>query len=258
VPCRPTGHRQGVSVHPWSPASERDEAWFEPTPATLGPPPEEPRAVRVRVALWRARPAVAALAVVTVVLAAARMAAPPPEVRVPVVVITQDVAAGDRLDARVLRVVDARPGSVPDGAPTAVEEVVGREALVALPAGLPVVDAVLAGNRFAVAPPEGTVVVAVRLADPAVTGLLRPGDRVDLVTAAAADGGTSVAADVVARGALVLDRTTVDDAAGPLGLGASAGGAVLTVVAVPPEDGRRLAAVLGWADVGAVLVGVDR
>ncbi|WP_225755331.1 RcpC/CpaB family pilus assembly protein [Actinotalea sp. Marseille-Q4924] len=138
-----------------------------------------------------------------------------------------------------------------------MDALTGREALVDLPAGLPLVEGVLAGERFAVAAPAGTVVVAVRLADPAVTGLLRPGDRVDLVTAAPADGGApGVAADVVARGALVLDRTTVTDTTGPLGLtGPGNAGAVLTVVAVPPDEGRRLAAVVGWTDVGAVLVG---
>lgn len=250
-----------MTLDPWpdTPATSTDAHRREVGPVLLGPPPVDPRAARVRVALWRARPVAAGLAAVAVVLGAARTAAPPPERGVAVVVTAVDVAPGDRLDARALRVVQARPGTVPDGAPTTVEDVLGREALVALPAGLVVVEAVLAGQRFAVEPPVGTVVVAVRLADPAVTGLLRPGDRVDLVTAAAADGTTTaVTADVVARDALVLDRTTVDDTGGPLGLGTPTSGAVLTVVAVPPEVGRRLAAVLGWADVGAVLVDGDR
>lgn len=241
----------------WDEAAAAAEPWREPPPDRILPAPPDPRAARLRVALWRVRPAAVALALAALVLVAARLAAPPPAATVAVVVTTTAVAAGTPLDATTLRLVDARPGTVPDGAATSVDALVGREALVALPAGLPVVEAVLAGTRFAVAAPEGTVVVAVRLADPAVTGLLRPGDRVDLVTAAATDGGPqTVAADVVARGALVLDRTTVADAAGPLGLGPAAdGGAVLTVVAVPPEEGRRLAAIVGWADVGAVLVG---
>lgn len=228
--------------------------------AGLGPPPADPPAARVRVALWRARRPAAVGAAVLLALLSARAAAPPPPVTVPVVVTSTAVAAGEALDATMLRLTRATPGSVPAGAAASVEAVVGRAPLVALPAGLTVVDEVLAGERFAVEPPAGTVVVAVRLADPAVTGLLRPGDRVDLVTAATADGppadgSPAVAADVVARDALVLDRTAVAQDAGPLGLGGADRGGVLTVVAVPPEDGRRLAAVVGWADLGAVLVG---
>jgi Flp pilus assembly protein CpaB len=212
--------------------------------------------VRLRVALWRARTPTAVGAAVLLALLGARLAAPPAPETVPVVVTATAVAAGEPLDATTLRLARARPGTVPTGAAASLETVVGRTPLVPLPAGLAVVDEVLAGERFAVEPPAGTVVVAVRLADPAVTGLLEPGDRVDLVTAAATDGTQTVAADVVARDALVLDRTTATDDAGPLGLGGSADGAgVLTVVAVPPDDGRRLAAVVGWADLGAVLVG---
>jgi Flp pilus assembly protein CpaB len=198
---------------------------------------------------------VVGVAVLAVVVT--RVAAPPPPVTVPVVVTTTPVPAGTPLDATMLRVARLDPASAPAGRATSVDPVVGRAPLVPLPVGLPVVEEVLAGDRFAVEPPPGTVVVAVRLADPAVTGLLRPGDRVDLVTAAAAeDGSEVVAADVVAHEALVLDRTAVTADAGPLGLGGESGtGAVLTVVAVPPDDGRRLAAVVGWADLGAVLVG---
>ncbi|MBC7292422.1 MAG: flagellar biosynthesis protein FlgA [Actinotalea sp.] len=242
-----------IAPAPWpTDGAGPPDAWAAPSP--LGPAPPDPPAARLRVAVWRARPTLAALAVVGLVLVAARLAAPPPAPTVPVVVTAVDVAAGATLDAAALRVVAAPPGAVPDGAPRTVDAVVGREALVPLPAGLPVVAEVLAGERFAVPAPRGTVVVAVRLADPAVSGLLRPGDRVDLVTAATG-AAQPVAADVVARGALVLDRTSVTATTGPLGLGSADGGAVLTVVAVPPEDGRRLAAVVGWADLGAVLVG---
>lgn len=260
----PTAHRGPVTADPdlgldaWPDATGAGAAdhWSGPGPDRLGPAPLDPPAARLRLALWRARPGLVALAAAGLLLGAARLAAPPPPATVPVVVTATEVPAGAQLDAPALRVVAARPGAVPDGAPTSVEQVVGREALVRLPAGLPLVEEVLAGERFAVPPPEGTVVVAVRLADPAVTELLRPGDRVDLVTATAGEGDAGPGADVVARDALVLDRTTVTDATGPLGLGADPGaGAVLTVVAVPPEDGRRLAAVVGWADVGAVLVG---
>lgn len=233
------------------------DARHGPPPEHLGPAPVDPPAARLRVALWRARRGAVAGALALLTLVAARLAAPPPPATVEVVVTATPVAAGTPLDATMLRRAQAEPGTVPDGAATSVETLLGRAPLVALPAGLAVVDEVLAGERFAVEPPAGTVVVAVRLADPAVTGLLEPGDRVDLVTAAASqDGSQAVAADVVAHGALVLDRTTVTDGAGPLGLGAPGdAGAVLTVVAVPPDDGRRLAAVVGWADIGAVLVG---
>nr|WP_297425809.1 RcpC/CpaB family pilus assembly protein [uncultured Actinotalea sp.] len=228
-----------------------------PVSPRLGPAPVDPPAARFRVALWRARRLLGVAGLAALALVVVRVVAPAPPVTVPVVVTTTQVAAGTPLDATMLRVARVDPASAPTGRATSVEPVLGRAPLVPLPVGLPVVEEVLVGDRFAVEPPPGTVVVAVRLADPAVTGLLRPGDRVDLVTAAAAeDGSEVVAADVVAREALVLDRAAVNEDAGPLGLGGGSGtAAVLTVVAVPPDDGRRLAAVVGWADLGAVLVG---
>ena len=155
----------------------------------------------MRVLLWRTRRIRAVLLLVLVGLALARQAAPPPPVSVPVVVAARDVDAGSALDAADLRVAHVPAGLAPQAAHADVQALVGRTVAVAVPRGLPLVDASLAGDRFAVDAPEGTVVVPVQVGAGAVTGLLRPGDRVDLVSTAVPDLWTSGCADTFPGGA---------------------------------------------------------
>ncbi|WP_149202365.1 SAF domain-containing protein [Actinotalea subterranea] len=159
------------------------------------------RAVAVRVLLWRTRRIRAVLLLVLVGLALARQAAPPPPVSVPVVVAARDLDAGSALDAADLRVAHVPAGLAPQAAHADVQALVGRTVAVAVPRGLPLVDASLAGDRFAVDAPEGTVVVPVQVGAGAVTGLLRPGDRVDLVSTAVPDLWTSGCAGTFPGGA---------------------------------------------------------
>lgn len=183
----------------------------------------------LRVAAWRARRAFLPLAVVLAALlvsGALRTALTPPPTGVPVLVAARDLPAGHVLAGRDLDVVHVPPAAAP--APGLAEsDLVGRELVVAVPAALPLVPALLAGDRFALDPPEGTVVVALTPADATTAALLRPGDRVDLVTEAGA----------LARAALVLEITE-PGAAGLLGTAGSPG----MVVAVTPAEGRALAA----------------
>jgi len=162
-------------------------------------------------------------------------------------------------------VVRMPAGLVPDGATSDPSALVDRAVTAGVPSGLPVVAAQLDGDRFGLALPAGTVAVPIRLADPAVAGLLRPGDRVDLVAPTGVDGwaGAEAApATVLARGALVLEvlNRAAEDAGllGGWGSGAVSGSTAgsaepLVVVAVAPEEGHLLAA-SGWGSLGAVLV----
>lgn len=219
----------------------------------------------VRLLFWRMR---AILVVAGLLLAAgvvARQAAPPTPPVEPVVVAAHDLTAGQPLAAGDLRVVRMPAGLVPDGATSDPSVLVDRAVTAGVPSGLPVVAAQLDGDRFGLALPAGTVAVPIRLADPAVARLLRPGDRVDLVAPTGVDGwaGTGAApATVLASGALVLevvDRAAEDaDLLGGWASGSASGSTSgsaepLVVVAVAPPEGHLLAA-SGWGSLGAVLV----
>lgn len=156
------------------------------------------------------------------------------------------VVAGRPIERGDVRVAHVPPALVPDDAVRAVPAATGAEPLVDLRRGTPLVEGVLARGRFGVEPPPGSVVVPLELAG--VTDLLRPGDRVDVVArsdAAAAD-------EVLATGALVLSVERPGTTDSSL-LGGAAPGPVV-VVAVGPEDGRRLVARSAWDPLGAVLV----
>ena len=219
----------------------------------------------VRLLFWRMRALLVVAGLLLAAGAVARQAAPPTPPAEPVVVAAHDLTAGQPLAAGDLRVVRMPAGLVPDGATSDPSTLVDRAVTAGVPSGLPVVAAQLDGDRFELAMPAGTVAVPIRLADPAVAGLLRPGDRVDLVAPTGVDGwaGAEAApATVLARGALVLEvlNRAAEDAGllGGWGSGAtsgSVGGSAepLVVVAVAPEEGHLLAA-SGWGSLGAVLV----
>ena len=216
---------------------------------------------RWRLILWRARFPVAA---VLLGLAAAQVVAelrPPPRPTTQVVVAGRDLGAGGALTARDLRVVSIPTTLVPKGTHPRADGVVGDHLVTGVPAGLPIVDALLAGARLASAGPAGTVVAPVRLADPAVAALLRPGDRIDLLGAAATADGEPVARSLAAR-ALVLGEpgpAPSGDAPGGgsgglLSNGAPDAAGSLTLVAVTPAEAAALAGSVGWGNISAVLV----
>lgn len=213
-----------------------------------------PVPLALRVLAWRLRPALLAVGLVALCTVAARLAAPPPPPSAPVVVARADLAPGHVLAAEDLRTVRLPARLAPPAAVADPDALVGARVAVPVPVGLPVVEAHLARSRFARQPPPGTVAVPVQPADDAVADLLRPGDRVDLVTAGDAWGGE--APRVLARAALVLDVVVADDDAAAGLLGAAGGGpsgAPVLVVAVSPGEGHALAAA-GGGHIGAVLV----
>ena len=181
------------------------------------------------------RAVAAALFVGALVLA---LRSPPPAdagaATAPVVVAVTDLTAGTALTEADLTVswlpVDAAPAGRAEDPAT----LIGRRLAAAVRAGEPVTDVRLVGPGLTSGLPDGQVGAPVRLADLAVTALVRAGDRVD-VLATAPDAAT---AEVVTAGALVLAASDpVEDAA------SAPEDAGLLVLAVDADTAARLAAV---------------
>ena len=182
-----------------------------------------------------------------------RVCPPPPETS-PVVVAARDVGAGVVLTGRDLRVEDVVSSLAPQASLTRVSDAVGRTTSVALTRAQPVTPSLVAAGDLAASAPSGTVVAPVRLADPAVSALLGPGDRVDLLVAASGTddppGGAPGA--YVARRALVLAGVPAEAAGGLLGGDSAEDG--VTLVAVLPDEAASLAGLGQWGGLSAVLV----
>ncbi|WP_250446492.1 SAF domain-containing protein [Actinotalea sp. C106] len=231
-----------------------------------------PPLLTLRILLWKGRGALLVGALLVAAWTVVQQLAPSGPATTPVVVTTREVLRGEALEARDLRVAHLPERLAPEGSLGDPAPLVGRATAVTLTAGLPVVDPLLDGARFGVEPPSGTVVVPVRLADASVAGLLRAGDRVDLVGPAPSGPGYGTSAGpedeesalpqpvLLAQGAVVLDLGGDGQEEAGLGLsgvtGATSSGedAAVTVVAVSPEEGRALAATGSWTALGAVLV----
>jgi len=224
------------------------------------PPPLDrrraPLRIMVRAVLWRTRFLVAAVFVGVAASVAADAARPEPPPTEPVAVAARVLAAGSVLRSEDVAVVRMPAALVPDGAPTNPAAVVGGSVAVPVAAGMPLVAGVLVPDDLA--GPDGTVVAAVRLADPAVASLLSPGMRVD-VLAATAEGGRG---KVVAERALVLPTpaapggdgaTTVGRIAGATG-SASDDDDRPVLLAVRPDEVADLAAASAGALLSAVVV----
>ncbi|HEY8717340.1 SAF domain-containing protein [Pengzhenrongella sp.] len=214
---------------------------------------------RWRLLLWRVRFGVAAVLLgFAASLVVAELSPAPPPTR-SVVVAAGDLAPGGELAAADLRVERMPTTLVPRGAHPRTGDVVGHSLVVGVTDGLPIVDGLLAEDRLASAGPPGTVVAPIRLADPAVAALLRPGDRVDLLAAASTADGEP-AAHRLARRALVLadpgpgGEPRGDTGAVLLGGGSPGEPGSLTLVAVSPAEAAALAGSVGWASLSAVVV----
>ncbi|ADG73743.1 SAF domain protein [Cellulomonas flavigena DSM 20109] len=212
-----------------------------PPPVARAPlPPPLPAArgtvrAQVRAAVWHGRFVLAAACLGLAAACAVRALSPPPPATTPVVVLAHDVPAGTALTAHDLVLVDVPVGTAPGGAFRAPDDALGQVPAVDLPARLPLTPSVLADAQLA--GPDGTVVVAVRLDDPAVAALLAPGLHLDLV-AARLEGGPG---ETVARRALVRSAPGVAPEGGGL-LGAPAVDVAAPVlVAVTPQEAVRIA-----------------
>lgn len=180
-----------------------------------------------RAVLARRRLLAAALTAAAVAAGLQATAAPPPA-RVAVPVAAHDLPAGTVLAAGDLRTAHFAPGSVPEGV---ASDARGRTLAAPLRAGEPVTDVRLVGPALTDGYP-GLAAVPVRLPDAEMAGLLRVGDRINLVAADPQGSG----AEVVAAGVPVL---SIPEAASDTGSSGLTGR--LVVIGAPPTQVAAIA-----------------
>ncbi|MBV8932524.1 MAG: hypothetical protein JOZ47_04525 [Kutzneria sp.] len=150
---------------------------------------------------------------------------------VSVLVTARDVAAGATLVTDDVRVAELAVSSVPTGALHEREAVLGRVLTGAARAGEPITDVRLVGaenTRLSTGAPNSSA-VPVRLSDPSVADLLRPGCRADVI---GLDTRGDVAAMLAADAVVITVRPPVS----------STDKGRLVVVALPRETATKVAA----------------
>lgn len=160
------------------------------------------------------------------------------------VVAATDLAAGHRLGADDLSVVPIDAQAAPASRLGEVSGAVGQVLAAPMERGEMVTASRLRPSSALTELPGGARALHVPVADPGTVALVRPGDRVDVVSAGNGE--------VVGGGMLVLSIDPVAGQESPLGPG-ERGGAGL-VLAVPPGDvGRIVAASIGNSTDGVQL-----
>jgi pilus assembly protein CpaB len=144
--------------------------------------------------------------------AALQVLAPRPAVGAPVVVAARDVPAGAVLAVGDLRLVRRPPEQLPGGVVADPSAAVGRTLGSGMRSGEALTDARLVGPGLLAGRPGTQVAAPVRIADGEAAALVRPGDRVDVLQAVAADG-LGAGAESVADGS-GAGRDEFDSAAG--------------------------------------------
>jgi pilus assembly protein CpaB len=194
---------------------------------------------------WHRRLLAAGLAAGAVALAV-QAAEPAPERTVPVVAAAGELRGGITLIREDLRLVDLPSDVVPAGALGSIDAVIGQVLSGPVRAGEPLTDARLFGPGLLTGWGDDLVATAVRVADPGVVLLLRPGDRIDVYSTPGSGLGAAAViaaavpvlaipepADeaVIAEGALLVVGTTARQAAS---LAEAAVTSRLSVVLRPP------------------------
>lgn len=102
-----------------------------------------------------------------------------------ILVVMADVNPGEEITAAAVKMEDWPKDKVPEGAITDLQDVDGRRARTWLYSGEPIIEAKLTGRNTTAAEgliPAGYRVVSVKVDDQsAVAGILRPGNRVDVL-----------------------------------------------------------------------------
>jgi Flp pilus assembly protein CpaB len=176
------------------------------------------------------------------VLSAVAAAAPPAPPTLRVVRTTTDLASGAIVGSGDVTVSPVAEHALPRGALVDTSAVVGRRLIGPAAEGQVLTALDLSGTSWGIGP--GHVIAPLRLADPEVTVLLRPGALIDVI-AADPEGGD---AHVVAAGVRVL---TV--AAPPAGEGAGTADGALVLVDVDAETATLLAGAAATTRISIVL-----
>ncbi|MDM7830638.1 SAF domain-containing protein [Cellulomonas edaphi] len=217
------------------------------------PPPLErrraPFAVTVRALMWRGRFVVVAVCLAAVASSVVDALRPPEPPTVGVVVAARALPAGRTLGVDDVRLVRLPVAVAPDGAAHGAAALLGAATAVPLTAGTPVVPGLLVPDDLA--GPPGTVVAAVRLADPAVASLLAAGMRVDVLSATPDDERGRV---VAARALVLPAPPAAADEPGPFAVPAGDDTSYPVLLAVAPDEVDELAAAAASALLSAVVV----
>jgi Flp pilus assembly protein CpaB len=165
---------------------------------------------------------------------------PPPPPSVVVVTTARDLPAGSRLGPADLAATRLTPGTVPDGAVTARSDALSRTLVAAARRGEPLTDVRLVGAGELASGDDAAVTVPVRIADADAVTLLRPGDVIDVLGAAApVDGSGSTPARLLASAVRVVTVPVRDD--GTSALGDLGGDGALLLVTTTSTTAARLA-----------------
>ncbi|GAA4063830.1 SAF domain-containing protein [Actinomadura miaoliensis] len=173
---------------------------------------------------------------------------PPPVATVRVLAAARDLPSGTVLSARDLRPLSLPPDAVPAGALRA--NAVGRTLAGPMRRGEPLTDARLLTSGLLRGYGANTVATPIRIADAGVARLLRPGDRIDVLTTPSPDTPFSrtvvSSAPVVAvprprsdQGALIVLATDRPQAAALAAAGSSLSVTISGAPADPPQDDSR-------------------
>lgn len=176
-----------------------------------------------------ARRAVAAVLVLLAGVLALR--GDPAAARTEVVVAARDLQPGQVIAVDDVRTVSVGSGTVPEGAVAGVDAIAGRTAAGAVRSGETLTDVRVVGPSLAALATgtTGATSVPVRLSDPDVAALLRPGDEVDVL----ALGDKAGDVRVLAAGAVVLAVQPADER--------HTGDGRLVVLGVPPREAASVA-----------------
>jgi pilus assembly protein CpaB len=179
---------------------------------------------------WHRRLLAAGLAAASTALGLT-VVAPAPDPTVPVLAAARDLPAGAPLVERDLRPLALPPDAVPEGALRPGAAVLGRAPAGPVRRGEALTDVRLVGPGLLDALGPGLVATPVRIADAGSVGLLRPGDRVDVLAARAptvAEAGGAARASPVVQGVRVLTVPSAED-------GGLADGALVVLATREPE-----------------------
>src|SRR5678815_4894259 len=174
----------------------------------------------------------------------------------PVVVASRDIQEGMAIDRIALQVAQWPVQTVPVGAFSSIDSVVGRVPRVAIFNGEPIVPGRLApsgtGPGLEVKIPPGQRAMAVRINDVAgISGLLQPNSRVDVLVTIREDNSDKQVAKLFMSNMLVLSVGTEvqrDNQGKP-------NNAATVTLAVTPEEAERLAIAMNTGAIQLVLRG---
>lgn len=202
--------------------------------------------------IWRAiswhRRKLAVVAAVAAVVTGISAATPPAAPTTTVVVARIGLAGGAQLGATDLEARALPPSAVPDEAVTDPQAVVGRTLLAPLPAGS-VLTALSVLSPRAVTRP-GEVIAPVRISDASVVGLLRVGDRIDVVV----NDGQTQRSSILARNVRVvtLPQARQTSSLGATGADSTNADSQLVLLAVTETQATALTRATG-SQIGVIL-----